>query len=323
MQSRCDVDAPGLRHAGTPTRAFAGSTEVRGACFGLVAALAGGGYLALARAGVIGGIAPADLTLLRFGVAGVLLLPVLFRYGIRDLAGVGWRRGLVLAVLAGPPFALLQTGGFVFAPLAHGAIIMPAAVTIIAMLLAIVTLLEHIDAAQLAGTGVVILGLVLIGADGLGVRSCEEWVGDLMFVGAGSMLAAYTVLMRRWRLAAAAATAAVSLLSLVTFLPVYFFCLGADHISGLPAHGLILQAFGQGGLAGVVLMMAYSRAVMLLGASRAALFPSLVPVLAILIGVPLTGEAPDPLQFAGLALVTAGLLAAIHVLRRRGPIQVR
>ena len=70
-------------------------------------------------------------------------------------------------------------------------------------------------------------------------------------------------------------------------------------------------------------MLAYSRAVMLLGAARAALFPSLVPVLAILIGVPLTGEVPDPVQFAGLALVMAGLLAAIHVLRRRGPVQVR
>jgi hypothetical protein len=31
--------------------------------------------------------------------------------------------------LAGPQFALLQTGGFVFAPLVHGALIMPAAVT--------------------------------------------------------------------------------------------------------------------------------------------------------------------------------------------------
>jgi hypothetical protein len=162
MQARCDIDTLGLRNAGTPTRAFAGSTEVRGASFGLVAALAGGGYLALARAGVIGGIGPADLTLLRFGLAGTLLSPVLFRHCMRDLAGVGWRRGL-----AGPPFALLQTGGFVFAPLAHGVVIMPAVVTTVAMLLAFVALPERINATQLAGTGVVLLGLALTGADGL------------------------------------------------------------------------------------------------------------------------------------------------------------
>jgi drug/metabolite transporter (DMT)-like permease len=64
-------------------------------------------------------------------------------------------------------------------------------------------------------------------------------------------------------------------------------------------------------------MLAYSRAVMLLGAARAPLLPSLVPVLAILIGVPLTGEVPDTVQWAGLTLVTAGFLVATHVLRWR------
>jgi drug/metabolite transporter (DMT)-like permease len=188
---------------------------------------------------------------------------------------------------------------------------MPAAVTTVAMLLAFVTIPERIDATQLAGTGVVILGLALTGADGLVSGTANNWVGDLMFVGAGSLLGAYTVLMRRWGLAAAPATAVVSLLSLVTFLLVYFVWFGDDHISGLPAQGLLLRP----GMAGVVLMIAYSRAVTLLGSARAALFPSLVPVL----GVPLTGEVSDLIQFAGLALVTAGLLATIYVLRWRQP----
>jgi drug/metabolite transporter (DMT)-like permease len=138
-----------------------------------------------------------------------------------------------------------------------------------------------------------------------------------MFVGAGLLLAAYTVLMRRWRLVAAPATAAVSVLALAAFVPVYFVWLGADHMAQLPTRGLVLQALGQGGLAGVVLMLAYSRAVMLLGAVRAALFPSLVPVLAILIGAPVTGEVPDTVQWTGLTLVTAGLLVATHILRWR------
>jgi ABC-type phosphate/phosphonate transport system ATPase subunit len=78
---------------------------------------------------------------------------------------------------------------------------MPAAVTTVAMLLAFVALPERIDVAQLAGTGVVILGLVLIGSDGLVLGAASSLVGDLMFVGAGLLLAAYTVLIRRWHLA--------------------------------------------------------------------------------------------------------------------------
>jgi len=77
MQARYDIDTASLPNPATPIRTFAGSTESRGVFFGLIVALAGGGYLALARGGGIGGIGPADLTLLCFRVAAILLLTVL------------------------------------------------------------------------------------------------------------------------------------------------------------------------------------------------------------------------------------------------------
>lgn len=97
----------------------------------------------------------------------------------------------------------------------------------------------------------------------------------------------------------------------------YLCWFGVDHIAEVRTRELLLQAIGQGGLAGVILMLTYSRTVMLLGAARAALFPSLIPALAILIGVPLIGEVPDTVQLAELTLVTIGLLVAIDVLRWR------
>ena len=77
MQARYDIDTASLPNSATPIRTFAGSTESRRVFFGLIVALAGGRYLALARGGGIGGIGPADLTLLCFRVAGILLLTVL------------------------------------------------------------------------------------------------------------------------------------------------------------------------------------------------------------------------------------------------------
>ena len=68
-------------------------------------------------------------------------------------------------------------------------------------------------------------------------------------------------------------------------------------------------------LAGVAAMLCYTRAVQLLGAGRAAIFPALVPVTAIVVGIPLTGEFPTPSQFAGLAVVTLGMLVALGVVR--------
>jgi drug/metabolite transporter (DMT)-like permease len=63
-------------------------------------------------------------------------------------------------------------------------------------------------------------------------------------------------------------------------------------------------------------MIAYTRAVILLGVSRAVLFPAIVPAVSVLIGIPIVGEIPGALQIAGLALVTAGLLVTIGVLNR-------
>ena len=74
MQARYDTDPASLPNPATPIQTLAGSTESRGVFFGLIAALADGGYLALAGGGSIGGIGPADLTLLCFQVAGILLL---------------------------------------------------------------------------------------------------------------------------------------------------------------------------------------------------------------------------------------------------------
>lgn len=64
-----------------------------------------------------------------------------------------------------------------------------------------------------------------------------------------------------------------------------------------------------------VALEARRSAVQLLGPGRAAVFPALVPAVAILLGVPLVGEWPTLLQATGLAVVTSGLLIAIGSVR--------
>jgi len=75
----------------------------------------------------------------------------------------------------------------------------------------------------------------------------------------------------------------------------------------------------QGLVQGVLTLMAYSRAIAILGVSRAVLFPAIVPAISILIGIPLIGEIPSQLQIVGLGLVSVGLLIAVGVLKRLLP----
>src|SRR4029077_4279089 len=59
---------------------------------------------------------PVGPAALRFGVAGAVLLPILVRHGIADAAGIGWGRGLVLAITAGGPYTLILYAGLALAP---------------------------------------------------------------------------------------------------------------------------------------------------------------------------------------------------------------
>ena len=102
------------------------SPAAAGLAWGLLAAAIWSVYTVLARPGIKSGLSPLDMTLLRFTPGALVMLPFVWRWGLRDLAGIGWRRGAVLAALSGPVFSLLMMSGFAYAPLAHGAIIAPA-----------------------------------------------------------------------------------------------------------------------------------------------------------------------------------------------------
>jgi drug/metabolite transporter (DMT)-like permease len=284
---------------------------------GAIMALGASLSFAAARAGILAGLLAVDMVFARYIVGGLIMLPLLIRFGVRDLAGIGWRRALVLSFLGGAPFAFLQTGGYGLAPLAHGAVIAPSTVTIVSTVGAALFLRERLSRNHLLGAAVVLAGIVLIGWDGLSQSSGEKtWLGDLMFFASSVLWAGFTLLLRHWRVPALNATAAVTVLSFVVTTPAYIVLMGTDHLAALPLGLLAFQGVVQGGLQSAVTMIAYSQAVMLLGVSRAVLFPAIVPAVSVIVGIPIVGEIPSVLQVAGLGLVTLGLLTTVGVLRR-------
>jgi drug/metabolite transporter (DMT)-like permease len=212
----------------------------------------------------------------------------------------------------------MQTGGYAFAPLAHGAVIAPATVTIVSTLGAALFLRERLSRNHLVGGAIVLGAMLLLGWDGLiHASGGDAWLGDLLFVGSSLLWAGFTLLVRHWRLSALKATAVVAVLSSALIVPLYLTLSGVGHLSSLPAGALALQGLVQGGLQGALTMFAYGQAVLLLGVSRAVLFPATVPALSVVIGIPIVGEFPTAGQIAGLLLATLGLLVAIGTWRWR------
>lgn len=290
-----------------------GSPTARGVLLGLLTVLVWAVYNVGAKWGTARGFRALDLTLLRYAVAGVLVLPFLRRMGVRDLGGLGWRRGLGLALAAGPLFGLLVNTGFRHAPLAHGVVLGPAATMFAGLGLSWRFAGERPRPSQLAGMGLLIGGLVAMALDGAGAGGRSAvWLGDAAFLGSGTLWGLFTFLLRRWRVGALQAVAAVSLPSLVVFVPVYFALTGGQ---GPPASWteIGLEAVYQGVLGGFIGVVAYGAVVRLLGVARASLFPALVPAVATAIGVAVLGEAPRPLQLLGIGVSTLGLMIAFGV----------
>ncbi len=291
-----------------------------GIALGIAMALMAASSFSVARGGILRGVRPEDITLLRFGVAGLIFLPILLKHGIANLGGIGWGRGLMLVLTAGPLAAFSQAAGFLFAPLAHGAVLVPMSVTVFCSVLAVILLKERHGLAHAIGTGGIILGLGLIGIEGLmaSAGGANVWVGDLIFLFAGLLWAAYTILFRYWRLDSLMAMAVVCVLSMVIMMVAYPLAFSVQHLLSLPWRELALQGVIQGLLSGTLATIAYNRIVVLLGAGRAVLFPAMVPGLAIVFGIPILGEYPTWTQLLGLASAMIGLLVALGILRLPG-----
>ncbi|MGO9700297.1 MAG: DMT family transporter [Xanthobacteraceae bacterium] len=260
------------------------------------------GFVA-ARHGIDVGVSPLVLALHRYVWPGLVLLPFLARSGLRDLGGLGWSRGFALAVFGGLPLALLSYLGYLFVPLGHGGIIQPSCAALGGMTLARVVLKEPLPARRVVGALIIVLGLVVIGAEALRTIGAHGVGGDLLFVAAGCFFATFGTLVRRWRIAAMQAAAITSVLSLVG-LPILLFSF--DNMIAAGFRENLLQAVVQGALTGAGATYLFTRAVVLLGVSRAALFPSLVSPFVLLIGFIALGIVPSVSQLVGLVIVVVG-----------------
>ena len=116
---------------------------------------------------------------------------------------------------------------------------------------------------------------------------------------------------------AVTATAIVAVLGLIVVAPLYLATGGLRTIVADP-QAAAMQALFQGLVSAVLATLAYSAAVTRLGPSRAGIFPSLVPAVAVVMAVPTLGIVPTILQVTGIALATIGLVLAIGLLDRRG-----
>ena len=258
-----------------------------------------------ARHGIDIGFSPADITFHRCVWGGVILLPLFLRGSVSDLNGIGWWRGITLAILSGPGISIISYSGFLLVPLAHAGLIQPSCAALFGLLLAAVVLKEPLTASRILGALTIVAGLAVIGGEAITSIGVHGLGGDLMFVVTGAFFATFGMLLRLWRIDAIRATVVVSVLSLV-LIPIQWAFIGFERMIALGPWENLLQAVAQGILAGPAAIYLFTRSVVLLGAARAAVFPSLVPGFTLLAGYLGLGIVPSIPQLLGFAIVLFG-----------------
>jgi len=282
-----------------------------GVLCGTGAALGWAAGFVAAKHGVAIGFSAADLALHRFLWSGLLLMPLVLRDGIVDLGGFGWGRGLVISVLSGPPQAMIAYTGFMLVPLGHGTTIQPACAALSGLILATLVLGEHPTTQRIIGGATIIAGLLVFGAESLTTIGSHGVGGDLLFATAGLFWATFGILLRQWRVSGTRAVAVVGALSVVVFAPLHALLVGYDGILRMSLAENLLQIVVQGILAGMLPIYLFARAVILLGAGRAATFPALVPGFSMIIGYLALGVVPSIAQLVGLLIVVIGFRFAL------------
>jgi drug/metabolite transporter (DMT)-like permease len=293
---------------------------LNGAVCGLAAASIWASWSALTRFAVTTSFDAWDVALLRYGLAGVLLLPVLARRGLA-WNRLGWSGLAALVAGAGAPYAIVAASALRLAPAAELSALNPGCIPLFVAAIAFVYLRETVSATQRVGLAFIVAGAVLL-IIANAMSTGDAWTTSRLFGAMLALLAAFmwgvfTVVMRRADLQPLHAAALVSTGSLAIYLPIYLAWRGAA-LAQAPLAELAFQTIFQGVLVTILSLLLYGRAIAMLGASGGAAFGALVPALAALIAIPLLGEWPSATDWLAIVLISAGVyLASGGPIRRR------
>jgi len=265
------------------------------------------GFSLVSRIGGKSPLTPYDIIALRLITASLVLLP----FALRKLPAGAWRDGRLwtLSLLGNLVYCLLVYRGFKYAPAAHGAILLSGLQPF--LISAVVWLINGIRPSRTRSIGLfsIAVGIACAAMPYFSEGSPDSLLGDFLILLGSICWAVYSVLATRWGYSPWTLTCAVALGSAVLYLPVYAIWL-PKQLAAAPLSMILLQCAFQGIVATILSMLAYLKAIAILGTERAAAFLALVPIVTGIVAVPLLDEPLTAWLLSGLAFVSLGSFIA-------------
>ena len=287
-------------------------------------------FIVVARASASHNLLPLDIVFLRILGASCVLLPWggwLLRAqrqagertgSLMGLSPLPLRVTAIAGLFGGMLYAMLAYSGFFFAPAAHASVLMPGSLPLWTTLLMWLFLREQIGLNRAIGLLMIVCGDVLVGGMSLlkAFEGGEVWIGDVLFMTAAFCWSAYSVTVRRYGLDAVRATMAITAFALVCFVPGYAVLVSLDvlpsHMAQASWSEIVFQAVFQGVGSVVISGITFTQMIRAYGPVKSTMITALVPGLSALGAVVFLGEPLSWNLWAGLALVTGGILFGVR-----------
>jgi len=270
-------------------------------------------FLVISRSGVQSGMTIFDIAALRYGIAGLICVPIVLYYK-------PWRtttvtRLAMLAFFGGVPYGLLSYVGFIFAPAAHGGVFLNGMVPALALIIGYVWLRERPLAIQIFGSALIIAGAGMATFSATSGANPDAWIGDIAFFITGAFFAVFLILQRQWRADIPQILLAAAVVGAIVYLPIWALVLPSTLAQSDP-NQIALQAVFQGLFPNLLGLILLSHAVRRVGSTVVAAFLSAVPAVASVMGLVFLNEDPGLLAWLGLPILTTGILLATVWQRR-------
>jgi len=270
-----------------------------------------GGYFVVAKKAV-GEASPLALSCGRYVVGGLTLAVLAIRLG---LPRVDRRQAWLIAGMGATSvfgFNVLSFTGLDLAPASDAALVMPTMPTLFVIPLATVLFGERFGRWQIAGLVVLMAGELVVFREALfsGELGGDRVAGIGLFVAAAFLWAVYTLLARSLGdgLSPIHATFYAVAFGTLLLLPLGGYPFARELAEG--SEGFLVAIVYLGALQTVIGLVWWYEGIQAVGAARAAVINTLVPVVALALGAIFLDESPSVERIAGAGLVLAGVVLA-------------
>lgn len=264
-----------------------------------------GGFTITSRLNAIWHISPWDITALRFTLAFLILMPILFYK--KDTAFLFKKEPFILAMIGGVAYCLTCYSAFQFVPAAHAAVFLNGCIPLCTALAGFILYKQPFDRHTWLSLGIMLSAILVMSILMYEETGVAFGIGDLLFVLAAVLWGTFTVLLRQWKLSAWHSMAGVAIWSAIVYVPIYIVFLPKHLDQASPAH-LVMQTLFHGIFVVIIATLAYVEAIKRLGAFKTGSIVTLAPFIAAIIAVPLLNEPLSIAMMCGLVGMGIGAL---------------